>query len=306
MVNLQIQLPKGFLDEEIRCDYQVTHEMKKAWAVMLDLLVEFDRVCKKNDIKYFASGGTMLGAIRHKGFIPWDDDIDVMMERSDYIKLSKIAEEEFRHPYFFQTKYSDPCSSDSIAKLRNSDTTALLDAEFNSKMDYNRGIFIDIFVLDNIPDNENELKRFYDEINKQKGRVFTIGKCLGIFSDTKSPFQRMIKNCLHKVLRPIRRRYIDAYLDEYQKFEHICQKYNDQPTERFSLVQFGTAPINIRYKSDFLELDMMDFEFLKIPVGHNYDHALRYHFGDNYMEYVRGTSMHSEIFFDTDHSYKLF
>ena len=102
MVNLKIQLPEGFLNEEVRCGYVVTHEMKKAWAVMLDLLAELDRVCKKNNIKYYANGGTMLGAVRHKGFIPWDDDIDVMMFREDYDRLMEIGPKEFTYPYFFQ------------------------------------------------------------------------------------------------------------------------------------------------------------------------------------------------------------
>ncbi len=81
MVDLKIKLPDGFLDEEVRCDYTITHEMKKIWAVELDLLEKLLNVCKKHGIKIFASGGTLLGAIRHKGMIPWDDDIDMMMFR---------------------------------------------------------------------------------------------------------------------------------------------------------------------------------------------------------------------------------
>lgn len=305
MTNLKIQLPEGFLDEEERCGHLVTAEMKQAWAVMLDLLAEFDRVCKKHNIRYFASGGTMLGAVRHKGFIPWDDDIDVMMERPDYVRLSQVAEEEFKHPYFFQTKYTDPCCADSIAKLRNSETTALLDVELKTKMDYNRGIFIDIFVLDHIPDGDgDELKAFYQQINEQKQRVYKVGRSLGIFSDSKKPFQHFVKNCLHKMLTFRRKRKIAKYLHEYREFEKRCQQYNHRETKRYSLVQFGTDSINVRNKADFENLIIMDFEFLKIPVGANYDHALRFHFGDNYMEFIKGASMHSEIFFDTDRSYQ--
>ena len=126
MIQLKINVPDHFYDEEVRCGYHVSSKMKKAWAVMIDLLVEFDRVCKKNGIKYFASGGTMLGAIRHKGFIPWDDDIDVMMFREDYDKLLEVGPREFQHPYFFQNKLTDPCCVDIFSKLRNSETTALL------------------------------------------------------------------------------------------------------------------------------------------------------------------------------------
>lgn len=304
MNNIKIQLPDGFLDEEVRCGYLVSHEMKKAWAVMLDLLVEFDRVCKKHNIRYFASGGTMLGAVRHKGFIPWDDDIDVMMERKDYIKLSEIASDEFKYPYFFQTKYTDPCCADSIAKLRNSNTTALFQAEKSTKIEYNKGIFIDVFVLDNIPDRSEELENFYKQVNDQKHRVYKIGRKLGIFSASNNLFVQYLKNCLYKLKTPYRKEHLNLYIQAYEKFESICQKYNSTDTKKYSLIQFGTAPINVRCKDDFKELILLDFEFLKIPVGAGYTHALSYHYGDNYMQYVIGASMHSEIVFDAERTYK--
>lgn len=77
MIDLKIKLPENFLEEEMRCGYRVTSLIKKVWAVELDLYAELDRVCKKYNIKFCADGGTLLGAIRHKGFIPWDDDLDI-------------------------------------------------------------------------------------------------------------------------------------------------------------------------------------------------------------------------------------
>ena len=126
---IKIHLPDGFLDEEIRNGYTISHEMKEIWAVELDLLVEFDRVCKENGLKYFASCGTKLGAVRHHGFIPWDDDVDVMMLRDEYDKLCKIAPQLFAYPYFFQTEETDKGSARGHAQLRNSKTTAILKSE---------------------------------------------------------------------------------------------------------------------------------------------------------------------------------
>ncbi|MEE3413068.1 MAG: LicD family protein, partial [Bacteroidales bacterium] len=97
MVDLKVTLPKDFLQEEKRDGFVVSPAMKEVWAVELDLLAEFQRVADKHKINYIASGGTMLGAVRHKGFIPWDDDVDIMMLRKDYNKLLSVAG-EFEHP----------------------------------------------------------------------------------------------------------------------------------------------------------------------------------------------------------------
>lgn len=91
-----------FLKEEYRNGYLITEKMKKVWAVELDLLSELDRVCKKYNIKYYAAFGTLLGAIRDKGFIPWDDDIDVWLLRDEYERLKQVAPKEFTGKYYYQ------------------------------------------------------------------------------------------------------------------------------------------------------------------------------------------------------------
>ena len=100
MVDLNLEFPNGWFDEEGRCGFNVDRQRKEIWAVELDLLAEIQRVCKKYNIQYFADGGTILGTIRHKGFIPWDDDIDIAMFRDQYVKFCSIAKDEFKSPYF--------------------------------------------------------------------------------------------------------------------------------------------------------------------------------------------------------------
>ena len=110
------------------------------------MLNEFKRVCKKYNLKYFAFCGTLLGAVRHKGFIPWDDDIDICMPRADYDLLTKVYFNEFSHPYFMQTPYSDKNYAYSFAKLRNINTCFASASFIECPM--NQGVFIDIFPLD--------------------------------------------------------------------------------------------------------------------------------------------------------------
>lgn len=154
-------LPKDFLKEETRCEFFVDEKRKKLWTIGLDLLIEFDRVCKKHGLKYFLIGGSLLGAIRHNGFIPWDDDIDVGMLRCDYEKFLTLAY-EFENPYFLQTPYTDEGYYFSFAKLRNSNTAAISNA-FRYE-NFNQGVFLDIFPLDNCK-LEDALSR-YNKINE--------------------------------------------------------------------------------------------------------------------------------------------
>ena len=152
-------LPKSFFCEEIRNGFKVTTERKKIWAIELDLLIKFDKVCQKYGFKYWLAYGSLLGAVRHKGFIPWDDDLDVMMPREDYDSFIKLSS-EFENPYFLQTHETDKGYYYSFAKLRNSNTTAV------SKMfafeKWNQGIFLDIFPNDVC--NLDDAKRIYDRI----------------------------------------------------------------------------------------------------------------------------------------------
>ena len=95
----RLSFPKSFFEPEVREDFLVDTTMKTVWAAEMELLADIDYVCQKYNLQYYAYWGTMLGAVRHQGFVPWDDDMDLAMKREDYNKLMKILPEELPETY---------------------------------------------------------------------------------------------------------------------------------------------------------------------------------------------------------------
>lgn len=96
-----------FCREETRNGYHIDQKIKKVWYTQLNLYKEFDKFCKVNHLRYFADYGTLLGAVRHKGFIPWDDDMDFTMPRPDYQRMINLASDYFKYPLYFQNYHTE-------------------------------------------------------------------------------------------------------------------------------------------------------------------------------------------------------
>lgn len=302
MVNLNIKLPEDFSKEEVRCDHTVTTQMKEIWAVELDLLVEFQRVCNKYNIRYFASGGTLLGAIRHKGFIPWDDDLDVEMFREDYIKLCEVAPKEFKKPYVFQNEYTESGSLRGYSKLRNSQTTAMYPHEKQPCYDgYDKGIFIDIFPLDSILDDPEKQAKKKKKVDKYSRAYLS---CVDIYFHRRQNKDSFIGKA-KEILRPILYfpcKWMKTWF--HKKYEEACAMENEKPTEKVAIYCIYNKR-TIHHRLDYENPIMMDFEFLKIPVPSECDHWLTNAFG-NWHEFVKGGALHGDgvMIFDTNKPFK--
>lgn len=128
-------------------------ELQKLHEVLLDAMVQFDSVCKRYAVQYFLGGGTLLGAIRHGGFIPWDDDVDLMMTRENYKKLCDLPPGVFGPRLFFQTHQTDSGYHGDMAKIRVNNTTYA--TEFSRRFSQmHQGIFLDVFVHDQTAKSE--------------------------------------------------------------------------------------------------------------------------------------------------------
>ena len=123
-----------------------------------DMLKAFVAICEENQLQYYLVGGTLLGAVRHQGFIPWDDDIDVGMPRADYDKFLQIAPKFLPSYYFLQTFESDPGYPLAFAKLRDSRTTFIETSMKDLRI--NHGVFLDVFPLDYYPEKKMQEKKF--------------------------------------------------------------------------------------------------------------------------------------------------
>ena len=194
----------------------------------MDLLIELDRVCTKHNIRYFLTAGTLIGAVRHDGFIPWDDDIDVGMLREDYDRLRKVCDEDLDPAYFLHDWTSDPASPHPFYKLkiRGTHYPEMLAA----KSDMNDCIYIDIFPYDNAPDGE--FLRKLHHINR-----YLIKKILLLRCNFDLSGNRAGRKILYGALKFLSRvRSIEGWKKAYTRNQ---QKYNDRSTEK--VVSLGGA-----------------------------------------------------------------
>ncbi len=183
------------------------------------MLDEVERICKANGLKYFADSGTLIGAIRHEGYIPWDDDIDLVMLREDYDKFVQIAPDWLKEDLVLQTVYTEKNYLSGHAQIRNSKTCGC--NEEDKKAGYNCGIFIDIFPLDGMPKTEKERKSWAKR-SSFIGPYFIPGTALIIMK-----MQRFLEKLLHGIGMLLHVPMVKAY----KGYEKLCTRFKGKDTE---------------------------------------------------------------------------
>ena len=222
---------------------------------MLELLEAVDGVCKRHSIPYWLSSGTLLGAARHHGFIPWDDDLDIEMLREDYLRLVKVLPGELPGWFALQTHETDPNYIFTYGKLRDKDSYLAEPNRYDRDWKY-RGIYIDIFVLERIP----------------LPLAWVAGHMQGqIYNQLNS--KTLSEKCISRRVQRIFR------FNEHIGFpilRFLSRLVPGTPLRH----TFGTPYFKPRYARDIFPLSEMEFEGRMFPVPHDTDALLRKIYGD--------------------------
>lgn len=278
-----------FLKEETRSGYHISSKIKKVWKCQLEMLSLFKEVCDRNGLRFWLDSGTLLGAVRHRGYIPWDDDIDVIMLRNDYDRLVSIAQDEFKSPYVFQTAYTEDNFVRGHAQIRDVRTTGIIPSEINKS--FNQGIFIDVFVLDYIPDDETEYLRQEKRAGHFRYRLELAATPL---RDFRFNLSRLFKSIRYKAMYPTRKKFNELY----SAYEDVFRQNNAENCTHVATSAWKYR--SFKRSSRFYEGSvMMRFEYLEMPVPSGYDELLTLLYGD-YMKPVKAPNQHGEVIFDPD------
>lgn len=281
------------IKQEERHGYTISSEMKHVWAIQIQMVQKLLDVCSKYRLKVWADGGTLLGTIREKGYIPWDDDIDMIMFRDDYEKLLRVAAKEIKEPFFLQAAMTErhpyPIGH---AQLRMNGTAAILPAA--KRYRYHQGVFIDIFILDRVPSTLEDIRFFSESIEKKKDEFTQACAPLNLTTNISAYFAKLLKRARWK-------KY-------YQAFEQEIKRYHDMDETRIANISLIHGVKRMEKQSFplewYSETIMLPFEDMMMPCPAHYDDILRTLYGD-YMTPVQAPTMHGGFeVIDTNLSYK--
>ncbi len=265
--------------------------MAEVREVQLSLMRMLLEVCGRHGIDVWVDSGTLLGAVREKGFIPWDDDIDMIMLREGYDRLVALAK-EFEPPFFFQCARTDRLYYHGHAQLRMDGTAAILPGDAEARVPFHQGIFIDIFVLDGVPDTREERLAAVAETERWAKR-------LKVFYEYRPP--RQVGPFLRRQIARLRSfaKCFDGYEWSFKKYSVAgCPRVYNWAVNLGKMEERGAI-----MRRWFEGTVMLEFEGMAVPAPKGYHEYLTAIYGD-YMTPCKQPTAHGHVCFDTRRSYK--
>lgn len=275
-----------FFEGEERENFFVDSRMKRYWASQIEVLEEIKRICDKYKIKYFAEWGTLLGAVRHKGIIPWDDDIDIGMLRDDWNRFAQIAPQELDAWFEMKNIYNDTEQDNCIMRVINS-RHMNFDTDFLERFHmcpFSTGI--DIFPIDYIPRDSKKDKDLVHLIHTLMVTAATVSEEPPYTSDDREIAEMWEKtlgikidwnNRLHHEIKKM----VDMAMQQCtpEEADEVCSMMRRQNGQDYHVPK--------EYYDEWID---MPFEYTTIPVPKNYDYILKLKYGEDYMtpKQIRG------------------
>lgn len=273
---------------ETRDGFYIEPMMKCAWAAQLEVMCVIQHICKKYDIPYFADWGTLLGAVRHGGFIPWDNDIDICMFRDDYQRFLAIAPKELPTEYHINNAYTEEEYSFVFSRLLNASTISYDSKRLSQFHRCPYIVGIDIFPLDTLPLSQNEESVLNQLIALL---VTTVGRYDEAPETMKSIVPQLEELC---GLKFDPRKSLKNQL--LRTADKLCQIYNGTDSSLISYIpENAQKAIHLR-KEWYQSCKYLTFENIILPVPQNYDAVLTQLYGD-YMTPVQNTAGHDYPFY---------
>ncbi len=277
---------ESFLNEEYRSDFFVDKQRKMLWKIELDILQEIIRICNKYNISYFFHSGSALGVVRHQGFIPWDDDLDIGMLRVDFERFIEVSKTEVKPPLFVQYGMNDNGHICGLLRLRNSNSSGII--RIDKDKDCNNGVFVEIYPFDNVSDNG--LKRKLQYFRSKLYYHGLLAWYYGAFSRKQKFLLFFIK--------------IIGIKRAYKRWQKICQCYNSTSCKYVNTValpDYACEGIYLIERQWLTELVTKKFEYIQVNIPKNIDAILKQNYG-NYMDLPpikeRGIYHKKTVFYD--------
>lgn len=265
--------------ERVFKKYEVSKEkLHLLHSELLNMLKEFDKICSENNLRYSLAGGTLLGAIRHKGFIPWDDDVDIVMPHPDYENFISIVKEKYYNDYTIADIRENTCATLFVKFCKIG--TKLVEVA-NAGTSFNSNFFIDIFPVENTPNNLKERAKIGKKFNRYRKMLL----CAISYKYPSTLLKQAAKES--KILRKeySKKRFLGflACLYGYKRLIAKLDKLSRYKEKGdYFVIPFGARYYDFElYKSDYFDkLIDADFEGCKFKISHRYEEYLKLMYGD--------------------------